>query len=69
MLYSRPSQSDPLAVVMGSGSVGGAEPEGRWPPPRWGTDVAPSPTHLVLQRQFPLATAKARQIELDAAQD
>jgi hypothetical protein len=46
MLYSRPSQSDPLAVVMGSGSVGGAEPAGRWPPPRWGTDVAPSPTHL-----------------------
>jgi len=34
-----------------------------------GTDVGPSPTHLVLQRQFPLATAKARQIELDAAQD
>src|SRR5215212_9297060 len=46
MLYSRPSQSDPLAVVTGSGSVGGAEPAGRWPPPRWGTDVAPSPTHL-----------------------
>jgi len=46
MLYCRPSQSDPLAVVTGSGSVGGAEPAGRWPPPRWGTDVAPSPTHL-----------------------